>query len=81
VRIFPILASGDESKSVPFGFITAQWIDIRQEQDYNRGLRLLISAMQTYLGIEQKQPDKSEKAASIPPPASWKRNSGRDPAD
>ncbi len=65
VRIFPIMAAGDEKSSVPFGYITAQWIDIRSESEIQRGLRLLASTIKNYLGIEQRE---STKPAPPPPP-------------
>jgi signal recognition particle receptor subunit beta len=42
VRIFPILARGTERTSIPFGFITAQRVDIRRDNDYSAELQKLI---------------------------------------
>ncbi|MBZ0285442.1 MAG: toll/interleukin-1 receptor domain-containing protein [Anaerolineae bacterium] len=46
VRIFPILARGDERDAVPFRLISHQWIDART--DYERALRTLIASVKHY---------------------------------
>ncbi|MCB9450868.1 MAG: TIR domain-containing protein [Anaerolineaceae bacterium] len=71
VRIFPIMAVGDEKSSVPFGYITAQWIDIRNPSEFQRGMRLLSAGIRNYLGIEQREsikptpPQAAEKVPTI----------------
>ncbi len=52
VRLFPVLARGDESTAVPLRLINAQWTDIRTERDYVEGVRQLIHAIAAH--IEQK---------------------------
>jgi hypothetical protein len=43
--IFPVLARGDEYDAVPFGFSTAQWIDVRDTSRYAHELPKLINAV------------------------------------
>ncbi len=43
--IFPILARGDEHDAVPFGFVTAQRIDIRDSNRYAMEIGKLIDAV------------------------------------
>ena len=52
VRIFPLLAAGSKATSVPFGFITAQWVDITQEESHEIGMRELIASLRIHLGLE-----------------------------
>ncbi|MBZ0285152.1 MAG: TIR domain-containing protein [Anaerolineae bacterium] len=65
VRIFPVLAVGTEATAVPFGFITAQWVDLRKAEEFDVRLQHLISAIRGYIGVESQQPEKSEAAAEI----------------
>ncbi len=48
-KIFPILAKGSEQDSVPFGFATAQWIDIRLGTAYEKSLINLINTIRGLL--------------------------------
>jgi hypothetical protein len=50
VRIFPILALGDESNAIPFGFGSNQWTDIRQVDKYASEIEQLINAIYKHLG-------------------------------
>lgn len=52
VRIFPLLANGSSKRSVPFGFLTAQWIDIRRKEDYTAGIKKLVGTIRFHLGLE-----------------------------
>ena len=52
VRIFPLLARGSSKRSVPFGFLTAQWIDIRLDEDYTAGIKKLVGTVRFHLGLE-----------------------------
>lgn len=65
VRIFPVLAAGTEATAVPFGFITAQWVDLRKPDEFEVRIQHLISAIRGYIGVETQQPEKSEVAAEI----------------
>ncbi len=47
VRIFPLLASGDERSAIPFRLVTTQYIDITQ--DYEGGLRKLLAVVRKHL--------------------------------
>lgn len=64
VKIYVILAKGDEKTSVPFGLSRHQWVDIRQKYDISE----LIKQLKTQL----KQESSQDKPASIPsqPPLS-----------
>ncbi|MDX1991410.1 MAG: TIR domain-containing protein [bacterium] len=53
VRIFPILARGTERNAVPFGFITAQWVDIREDVHYASELQKLIFTIRVHLGLQE----------------------------
>ncbi len=65
IRIFPLLARGDEKTAVPFGFITAQWVDIRQEADFASGLQKLAFTVRVHLGMVSQEPH-APQPASIP---------------
>lgn len=64
IRIFPLLARGDEKTAVPFGFITAQWVDIRQEADFTSGLQKLAFTVRVHLGMVSQEP-RAPQPASI----------------
>lgn len=44
-RIFPMMVRGDEADSVPFGFTTYQWIDIREKKQFESGLTRLKTTL------------------------------------
>jgi hypothetical protein len=50
-RIFPVLVAGDEGSSVPFGFSTTNWVDIRF--DMEQPIEHLIVAIHDFLGERQ----------------------------
>jgi DNA-binding response OmpR family regulator len=50
VRIFPILARGDERTSIPFRLMTSQWLDARH--NYQEALYRLISAIHKHLDLK-----------------------------
>jgi hypothetical protein len=52
VRLFPVLARGDERDAVPLRLINAQWTDIRTESGYAAGVRGLARAIAAHLGQE-----------------------------
>ena len=52
VRIFPVLASGTPKESVPFGFITAQWVDLRDDREYMSELQKLMFTLRSHLALE-----------------------------
>lgn len=52
VRIFPILARGTEKTAVPFGFITAQRVDIRDESNYKSEIQKLVFTMRVHFGLQ-----------------------------
>jgi CheY-like chemotaxis protein len=49
LRIFPLLARGDETNAIPILLISHQWIDIRH--DYSTGLEKLVTALRNFLNI------------------------------
>ncbi len=59
VPIFPLLASGNEAKSVPFSLIGAQFVDIRK--DYPSGFHRLNQVLYDHLKLDPPR---------IPPPTS-----------
>lgn len=61
VRIFPILAEGSAKRSVPFGFLTAQWVDIRQESDYMPTIKRLAGTIRFHLGLESINEDQRNR--------------------
>lgn len=69
-RIFPLLARGTEKTSIPFGFITAQHLDIRTEAVFERGMVELIWAMKIYLGLNTlADPDFYDQEPAVWEPA------------
>ncbi len=64
-RIFPLLASGDAQNSIPFGFSTAQWTDIRDEAHYRDGLSKLINTICKTLNIESRSQRRARRQAEI----------------
>lgn len=54
--MFPLLLRGDETTSIPFGFSTYQWIDIRQPEDYASGFQMLAEAIQNRLNLPPSPP-------------------------
>lgn len=66
IRIFPILAKGDVKTSVPFGFITAQWIDVRADTDFSSELDKLVASVRAHLGVSKTSENKTQdKSAAI----------------
>ena len=61
VRIFPILAAGTTKSSVPFGFITAQWVDIRREASYTAQMQELVFTLRVHLGFENLAQEKPSR--------------------
>jgi signal transduction histidine kinase len=59
VRVFPVLALGDEKTAIPFRLTTAQHVDIRNS--YASGIEQLTNALFEYLGIEL--PDRTKGSA------------------
>ncbi len=48
--VFLILARGDEQSSIPFGYSTHQWTDIRIEANYTKRINRLIVTAQRRIG-------------------------------
>ncbi len=65
VRIFPVLADGEPKDSVPFGFITAQWVDLRSDAEYDYELQKLIFTLRGHVALEIAE-DTSEITQDIP---------------
>lgn len=51
-RIFPVLAAGDKKTAIPFGYITAQWVDIRNKSQYEPEIQKLIFTVRVHMGLE-----------------------------
>lgn len=47
--IFSVLARGDKSNAVPFGFSTHQWVDLRKKSDYHAKFQQLGDAIAHHL--------------------------------
>jgi len=70
VRIFPILARGTEKNAVPFGFITAQRVDIREESNYASEIQKLVFTMRVHFGLQTliaETPPTPPKSVEIKP--------------
>lgn len=55
VRVFPVLARGDERSSVPFGLSGVQWVDIRDEENYQDNLSTLAHTVAAFLREHESQ--------------------------
>ncbi|MBL8132085.1 MAG: TIR domain-containing protein [Anaerolineae bacterium] len=62
--IYMILARGGEQSSVPFGFTTTQWIDLRESVDYSVDMQGLIQSVRARFQAVQVEPT---PATPIPP--------------
>ncbi|MBI5668534.1 MAG: toll/interleukin-1 receptor domain-containing protein [Chloroflexi bacterium] len=72
--MFPLLARGDRTTSIPFGFSTYQWIDIRRPSDYDSGFQLLADAIQNRLSrLQPGQLTETIKVAEPIAQRSWRR--------
>jgi len=49
--VYPVLAVGDEKSSVPFGYMTSNWIDIRNEQLCGNAMIKLADAIKFRYGL------------------------------
>jgi hypothetical protein len=49
VRIFPVLARGDERSAIPIRLTSAQYVDVRQ--DYAGSVQRLVATMRKHLGM------------------------------
>jgi predicted hydrocarbon binding protein len=49
VKVFPVLARGDERSSIPFGLSGVQWVDIRDEESYQDNLSTLAHTVAAFL--------------------------------
>jgi hypothetical protein len=50
VRIFPVLARGNEVDAVPFRLSSTMWVDIRD--DYSKALQRLVGAIKKQVNAE-----------------------------
>ena len=75
--IFLILARGNERSSIPFGFASFQWVDIRADGQYTPGVTRLIGTVHKRLGVEQEQAHRRallqppDVSGILPPPFEW----------
>ena len=56
VKIFPILASGDESNAIPIELINSQWTDIREKSKAENQLDKLVIAIKGGTDLEIEPP-------------------------
>jgi hypothetical protein len=49
--IFPILARGDRSDAIPFGYTLSHWINIQQPMKYNSEMQKLVTAIRKLLNL------------------------------
>lgn len=61
VRIFPILADGDESNAIPIELINSQWVDIRGKPNAADRLEKLVTAIKGNLELDVEPPLKPSK--------------------
>jgi hypothetical protein len=54
-QVFPVLAKGDETNAIPFGYTESQWIDVRDETMLEPQLDKLLSSITRYLGIDSEE--------------------------
>jgi TIR domain len=59
-KIYPLLVKGEPEQSIPFGYTTFQFIDIRDDQKVMDGLQKLVDTLKSHA-------DGSEGAAPTPP--------------
>jgi len=52
IQMFPLLAEGEITDSVPLSLQSVQWVDIRE--DYDEGINRLIETICDYLNIESR---------------------------
>jgi hypothetical protein len=72
--VFLILARGDERRSIPFGFASFQWIDIRQEARYSSGIQLLITTLNKHVENRKEVDNFSYRPtimSILPAPFEW----------
>ena len=50
IRIFPLLVRGNEQNSVPFGFITSQYVEIKT--DFDKNMQIVTDSITSYIGKE-----------------------------
>ncbi len=67
-RIFPVFARGDEKNAVPFGYITAQWVDIRQDANYAAEMQKLVFTLRVHMGLETRDKDRKLETVESPKP-------------
>ncbi len=68
VRIFPILARGTEKTAIPFGFITAQRVDIRRDKAYSTEIQKLIFTIRVHrVDLEAPQKEAGPDDAVVAP--------------
>lgn len=71
--VFLVLARGEEKESIPFGFATFQWVDLRDAERYTAGVMRLVSSINQRLSNQtishpSKHPD---TLTLLPKPFEW----------
>lgn len=56
-RIYPLLISGEPADSIPFGYTTYQFIDIRANSDFAEGMQDLVASMTSHLASTNSTDD------------------------
>lgn len=65
IPVYLILANGEPSQSIPFGYGSHQWIDIRNPTLYDTQVKDLITIIKTEIGIEDDKPEFITKSAIL----------------
>lgn len=71
--IYLILARGNEVDAIPFGYEQHQYIDIREESDFDNSIQRLVKRITNQIGMDKTVPKVDIPFVSIappPPPAS-----------
>ncbi|MGB7341172.1 MAG: SUMF1/EgtB/PvdO family nonheme iron enzyme [Phototrophicaceae bacterium] len=66
IQIIPLLARGDQASSIPFGFSSLQWVDIRNREVYLSNMKALIIDLQKrYAHVPLSDNDGSKTVATV----------------
>lgn len=70
--IFPVLARGDEQTSLPFGFTSSQWVDIREDEKHDLVLKYLIQSIHKRISsTSSPKPIRLSVPEVLPAPFEW----------
>lgn len=67
IQIVPLLARGDAQSSIPFGYSTFQWVDIRNREAYLSNMkRILIDLQKRFKNVPLSPVDPNTSTATVP---------------